>query len=356
MAVGSRLVSLFTLSSVAVLICSLQATPVAALSVESHAARGLHHRGHDALAKRKRSTKSKRCKPRPSASATTTEAPSSSPSAAPSSSSTKKKTSSAAAPTSSASSSGGSSSGGNTLVGGSSKAGLGWANGEQWLSQWSGVSTIYTWAPECPSNAQSLGITCCPMLWGWDQVGQWQSDVMNTSPSCVMGPNEPEIAGQSNMDAGSGVSIWNQYVRPMKAKGATLISPATTSDPAGKQWMLDFFSACGGDCDVDIVAAHWYDVSGDALIAYLQDLHSTYNKPLWLTEFACQNYNGGAQCSEGDVWGFQAQVTAFMESTDYVLKYMPFGAMQNMQGVNTDNQLMNGDGSPNALAKAYFGL
>lgn len=65
--------------------------------------------------------------------------------------------------------------------------------------------------------------------------------------------NRPEIAGQSNMDAGSGVSIWNQFIRPMKAKGATLISPATTSDPAGKQWMLDFFKDCGGDCDVSII-------------------------------------------------------------------------------------------------------
>ena len=55
------------------------------------------------------------------------------------------------------------------------------------------------------------------------------------------------------MDAGSGVSIWNQFIRPMKAKGATLISPATTSDPAGKQWMLDFFKDCGGDCDVSII-------------------------------------------------------------------------------------------------------
>ena len=40
-----------------------------------------------------------------------------------------------------------------------------------------------------------------------------------------------------------------------------------------------------------------------------------------------QNFNGGAQCSSGDVWGFQAQVTAFMESADFVLKYMPFGQL-----------------------------
>jgi len=354
MAVGSRLISLFTLSSVAVLICSLQATPVAALSVEGVSARGLHNRGHDALAKRKRSTKkNKRCKPKPAPASSSSEAASSTP--APSSS----KASSSPAPSSSSSSSSGndnSNKGGNTLIGGSSKAGLGWPNGEADLGKWKGISAIYTWAPACPSNAKDLGITCCPMLWGWNQVGQFQSEVSGSSPECVMGPNEPEISGQSNMDAGSGVAIWNQYIRPLKSKGTTLISPAPTSDPAGKKWLQDFFSICGGDCDVDIVALHWYDVSGDALIAYLEDMHSTFNKPLWLTEFACQNFNGGAQCSEGDVWGFQAKVTGFMESTDYVLKYMPFGAMHDMQGVNGLNQLMDGSGGPNALAKAYFGL
>jgi len=171
-----------------------------------------------------------------------------------------------------------------------------------------------------------------------------------------MGFNEPEISGQSNISPQTGVQLWKQYIQPMKAKGATLISPATTSDPAGKQWMIQFYSLCGDDCGVDIHAAHWYDVSGDALISYLQDLHNTFNKPLWLTEFACQNFNNGPQCSQSQVKGFQAQVTAFMESTSWVLKYMPFGAMLDMQGVNTLNQLMNSDGSPNSLADAYFGL
>lgn len=62
--------------------------------------------------------------------------------------------------------------------------------------------------------------------------------------------SRPEIAGQSNMDAGSGVALWNQYLRPLKGKGTKLISPATTSDPAGKKWLQDFFHICGGNCDV----------------------------------------------------------------------------------------------------------
>lgn len=206
MAVGSRLVSLFSLSSIAVLICSLQATPVAALSVD-HAARGLHHPAHDALARRKRSTNSKRCKPRPapsSATASSSGAPASSSSApaahSPSPSSTSQQSSVAPAPSPSQAA--------NKNIGGNNKAGLAWANGPDHLDEWSSLSqtyvldilnfhwnahllrSLYTWAPECPSNAQSLGITCCPMLWGWDQVDRWTKEVMNTNPPCVMGPNE----------------------------------------------------------------------------------------------------------------------------------------------------------------------
>lgn len=355
MAVCSRLLSLFSLSFFAVFICSLQAGPVAALSVD-HAARALSHPAHDALAKRKRSTNStsKRCKPRPapssatsssasSASSSPAPSPSSAQAPAPAPSSTAQHSSAAPAPSPSSSGTK------------NHKAGAGWANGEQWLDQWKDLlDTIYTWGPSCPSNAQSLGITCCPMLWGWNQVSQWQSEVMNSNPSCVMGPNEPEIPGQSNMDPGSAVALWNQNIRPMKAKGAMLISPATTSDPGGKKWMQQFFQICGGTCDADVFAVHYYDVSADGMIAFLNDLHATFHMQIWATEFACQNFNGGPQCSMSDVWNFQNKITNFMKSANFIDKYMPFGAMQNMQGVNPDNSLMNPNGGPNDLARAYF--
>ena len=62
----------------------------------------------------------------------------------------------------------------------------------------------------------------------------------------------------------------------------------------------------------------------------------------------------------------------FANQTPYLEKFMPFGnshssyrsvatlifgflgAMHDMQGVNSLNQLMGGDGSPNALAHSYF--
>jgi hypothetical protein len=76
------------------------------------------------------------------------------------------------------------------------------------------------------------------------------------------------------MDAGSGVALWNQYIRPLKSKGTTLISPAPTSDPAGKKWLQDFFQICGGDCDVSSLVL-WPRVIPDTPILRLTFLRVT---------------------------------------------------------------------------------
>jgi len=84
-----------------------------------------------------------------------------------------------------------------------------------------------------------------------------------------------------------GVKLWNQYIRPLGDKGYTLGSPCTTSNPDGKKWMDDFLSQCGGDCGIDEVSIHWYDVEFADLVAYVEKW-SGYGKPMRLTEFACQ--------------------------------------------------------------------
>jgi len=174
-----------------------------------------------------------------------------------------------------------------------------------------------------------------------------------------MGFNEPEISGQSNMAVSQAVQLWNQFILPLKDKGTLIISPATTSDPNGKKWMLDFFNQCGGPhphCGVDVVAAHWYDIHADDLIAYLKDLHASYfNLPLMLTEFDCQNFNNpNLQCTFSEIWAFQAKVTAFFEQTSWILIYAPFGISETLDGVNIDNRLLGSNGQPNSLAHSYF--
>lgn len=73
------------------------------------------------------------------------------------------------------------------------------------------------------------------------------------------------------------------------------------------------------------MALHWYDTTFAKFQAYLELWHSTFNLPIWVTEYACQNFNGGAQPSNDEIWAFYQQATSYMESTDWVHVYMPFG-------------------------------
>lgn len=75
----------------------------------------------------------------------------------------------------------------------------------------------------------------------------------------------------------------------------------------------------------DALALHWYDVGADNFIRYVEDFYQTFNLPIWVTEFACQNFNGGPQCTQEEVFEFMATVTAWMDQAAYVQAYFAFG-------------------------------
>ena len=77
-------------------------------------------------------------------------------------------------------------------------------------------------------------------------------------------------------------------MQPLKAQGIRLGSPAPSSALSGKTWLQDFLTACGGTCIVDFIALHWYGINSTQFIIYLQDFHDTFQRPIWVTEWACQ--------------------------------------------------------------------
>ncbi|KIK69077.1 glycoside hydrolase family 128 protein [Collybiopsis luxurians FD-317 M1] len=242
----------------------------------------------------------------------------------------------------------------------SSKAGLAWPNGNaddihQFLTTGK-VSWYYTWSPAAIS---STDIEFVPMLWGNKSVDDFAATINDTISSknvtAVLGMNEPQQTGQSDLTPEQGAELWKTYLEPLKSQGIRLGSPAPSSAPSGKTWIQDFLTACNGSCTVDFIALHWYDINATAFMEYLEDFHDTFQRPLWITEWACQNYNGGSQCSYNDVVLFLNATQSFMDSSDFVERYSYFGAMENLQGVNQDNALMGSSGDINALGKQYIG-
>jgi len=64
--------------------------------------------------------------------------------------------------------------------------------------------------------------------------------------------------------------------------------------------------------------------------SYVTNYHDQVQKPIWVTEYACQNFNGGAQCSWDDTMSFHYEMASWFNEQSWVERYSPFGAMKNV--------------------------
>ncbi|KAG8697154.1 hypothetical protein FRC08_006704 [Ceratobasidium sp. 394] len=150
--------------------------------------------------------------------------------------------------------------------------------------------------------------------------------------------------------------MWKTYLEPLKTAGVRLGSPATTSAPNGKQWIQDFLTACAGGCSVDFIALHWYGNVAAEFIAYIEEFYNTFQRPIWVTEWACLNFAGGVQCTYDEIVQFMNTTQAYMDQAGWVERYAWFGAMANLPaGVNNFTALMDPSGIINPLGQQYIG-
>ncbi|KAJ7179819.1 glycosyl hydrolase catalytic core-domain-containing protein [Mycena crocata] len=350
----SSLVSIVSLAVLSLLAGSTvnHVNAVSLQSTSHHIVRSNH--GDIARRKSSRRANSKRCKARSSSAVLS----STKKAAATTTSTTKKATTTkkaaVALATTKASSNSGNSGGGVNLRG---KACLAWPNSNfNPLKPWQGsnVGLIYSWDANKVPGADELGMTYAPMLWGWKDVDNFKEKVVEGYAKMALGCNEPNETGQSNMDAWSGIELWRKYMMPLASKGYTLISPAMSSRPNGKDWMATFMNNCGDDCAVSGIATHYYGTDIEEFKTYVRYWHDTYHLPVYVTEYADQDFNGGPQASKDEIWAFMVAANKFVNENDWVKAHCWFGAMEGMTNVNPLNKLMTGDGNgPNDLGQ-YF--
>lgn len=378
---GAKLINLMAMASLAVIACTYAPASVSALSVPNH--HQGRHAAHEALAKRttKKRSLSKRCKTRPSSSSvwsssSSTDAASETSSATwePSSTYVPPTTSWTPEPTTSwipttswtptstwtptTSSTYSAPSPSSAPSGGSGKIGIAWDGGnDASLGNFKTgqVSYLYTWSSWKPTDADQYGYEFWAMLPNTDSdsISAFEQNVVAGYATTVMGFNEPDISTQSNLDPNDAAGLWMQYIQPKKDLGYKLISPAVSSGSGGIPWLQQFMAACT-ECTFDGCAMHYYGTDAGDFISYVENFHSTFNCPVHVTEFADQNFGGGAQASMDEIWAFYAQVNPWLDSTDYVASYFQFGVLSDLDGVNTLNALMGSDGQPTSLGYTYI--
>ncbi|KAG9123389.1 hypothetical protein FRC07_015008 [Ceratobasidium sp. 392] len=245
--------------------------------------------------------------------------------------------------------------------GSSLKAGLGWGGGGN-ISQFEGhqVGWYFTWSPTSWVTPPPA-LEYVPQLWGGRDATLFARSVNTSSVTLsgvknVLGMNEPQEPSQANLSPQDAAAMWKTYLEPLKAAGVRLGSPATTSAPNGKTWLQDFLTACDG-CSVDFIALHWYGNVAAEFTTYLEDFHNTFQRPIWVTEWSCLNFAGGAQCTNDEMTQFMKTTQAYMDQASWVERYAWFGAMANLPaGVpNNFTALMDPSGIINPLGQQYIG-
>jgi hypothetical protein len=163
------------------------------------------------------------------------------------------------------------------------------------------------------------------MFWGphyWNLWEQRKQQMNQHKPKHLMAFNEPDVNGQSNMDATYAAELFMQEIFPWAAKGVSIGSPAIVWN---LKWMDTFLSEIhkrGGH--VDFICIHWYGSWNDlfGFKQWVSKAHSRYNLPIWVTEVGITTKSWPSQ---GQVKNFHMQAMSWLDSTGYAQRASWFG-------------------------------
>ena len=220
----------------------------------------------------------------------------------------------------------------------------------------SGASWYYTWAPDHQGIISPHGVGFVPMIWGTGSVTTANLQEVKREPSrYLLGFNEPDNAGQSNMTPAQALALWPKLVATEKILG----SPAVATSAATQGAWLDKFmrGARARHLRVNFIAVHWYGgdfVTSQAvqqLKSYLVAIHARYRRPIWLTEFALINFSNGVS------FPTPSQQAAFVTAAARMLQGLPYLQRYAWFALPASTTPNGGDGSaglfrPNAIATA----
>jgi len=170
------------------------------------------------------------------------------------------------------------------------------------------------------------------MIWGTTS----NPSAVQKGANYVLGFNEPNFMAQSNLPASVAASLWptvtgtaqritnaNNPVVKTVSPAVNYCGPASAcQDTDPFDYLNNFFAACQG-CEVNYIAAHWYGCTADALTSYLTEL-AQYNKPIWITEFACAQWDPSFQDSVQFQIDYMQQAVQILENDPNVFRYAWF--------------------------------
>lgn len=267
-------------------------------------------------------------------------------------------------PSASSGSSSGSSGGGTTNSGANSgsltpkgiKAGV--SAGDTLGALGDHIGWWYNWAPNDDGTTSAAGALFVPMLWGagsadsTDATRMSQFKALSSVPEWIIGFEEPDCAtgsGSAGMSIAESATVWNQLMAPKGAAGSLLLSPSMCKQMAEDGWLAQFQTQITRD--FDILNLHINKNSMAGVKADIDYYYNRYNKPIWVTEFACvDDVNGFTPCTDqGQINQFISDIVDLFEADSRVYAY----AYSNGYGLGNVWPMWN-NGQMTASGQAYL--
>jgi hypothetical protein len=193
----------------------------------------------------------------------------------------------------------------------------------------SGASWYYTWGSSHQGIKGPRGVQFVPMIWGAGSVTKAALRQVRREGPYLLGFNEPDNAGQSNMTVAQALALWPQLM----ATHLTLGSPAVAANAATPgSWLDQFMTGAKADgYRVNFIAVHWYggDFATNAAVhqleSYLRAIHARYHLPIWLTEFALIRFGATTVFpSARKQAAFLTAATSMLQRLTFVQRYAWF--------------------------------
>ncbi|KAF3007322.1 hypothetical protein E8E14_005860 [Neopestalotiopsis sp. 37M] len=218
------------------------------------------------------------------------------------------------------------------------------------------ITWLYNWSPNPQPNTTSGMLEFVPMQWNHVYIDQLADKIAQAGANTVLGFNEPELPDQSNMPVELAASVWVQYIEPLRQAGIRAGSPAISSAPQGVVWLQQFIASIQAQgSDVDFYCLHWY---GETLGQFYDYIWSTYyqlgpTKPVWITEFACSNFNIDNPLPKDYVESFARDSVAYLDTVDWVERYAWFAPTPDVGSVGKWAAMLDSDGNLTPLGVSY---
>jgi hypothetical protein len=163
----------------------------------------------------------------------------------------------------------------------------------------------------------------------------------------LLGFNEPEKEKQGNTTFEQAIAKWPKLMET----GLRLGSPAVTDNRAGANWLSNFMKqAAANKLRVDFIAVHKYPNirqrnSVQQFFRSLQQIHQTYRRPIWITEFSGLNFGSKERnMMREDNLHFMRKVVPMLERLAYVERYSWYS------GSDKDISCLYNTSKPNGLS------